>query len=84
MLGYEFTIDTGAHTPYYCKKLSYGSNEGKIIMSHVQKLKDMRWIWECNTGARCSSSRQSPTKNTFQTSKTLFGKYASPIGDITK
>ena len=35
MLGYEFAIDTGAHTPYCCKKPSYGSNEGDIIMSHV-------------------------------------------------
>ena len=41
MLGYGFTIDTGAHTPYCCRKPSYGSNEGEIIMSHVRKLKDM-------------------------------------------
>ena len=54
MLGYEFAIDTGDHTPYCCKKPSYGSNEGKIIMSHVRKLKDMGWIRECNTGGWCS------------------------------
>jgi hypothetical protein len=54
MLGYEFAIDTGDHTPYCCKKPSYGSNEGKIIMSHVRRLKDMGCIRECNTGGWCS------------------------------
>ena len=54
MLGYEFCIDTGRHTPYCCKKPAYGAHESKIIMSHVNKLLDMGWIKHCDTGGWCS------------------------------
>ena len=54
MLGYEFCIDTGRHTPYCCKKPAYGAHESKIIMKHVNKLLDMGWIHHCDTGGWCS------------------------------
>ena len=41
MLGYEFSIETGTHTPYCCRKPSYGVNEGSIIMKHIHKLLKM-------------------------------------------
>ena len=54
MIGFEFCLDTGNHTPYCCRKPSYGVNESKIIMSHVTKLLDMGWIKDCDTGGWCS------------------------------
>ena len=54
MIGYEFCIDTGNHTPYCCKKPSYGVHEGSVIMTHISKLLDMGWIKECNSGGWCS------------------------------
>ena len=41
MIGFEFCLDTGSHTPYCCRKPSYGVNESKIMMSHITKLLDM-------------------------------------------
>ena len=54
MLGYEFCIDTGSHTPYCCRKPAYGTHESKIIMKHIMKLLDMGWITHCETGGWCS------------------------------
>ena len=49
-LGFEFSIDTGSHTPYCCKKPKYGPNEGKVIMKHLQTLLSYTWVEECTTG----------------------------------
>ena len=54
MLGYELCIDTGSHTPYCCKKPTYGAHESKIIMKHIMKLLDMGWITHCESGGWCS------------------------------
>ena len=61
MLGYEFGIETGTHTPYYCRKSSYGVDEGSIIMKYIHKLLDMVWIKECTTDGWCSPIVLAPT-----------------------
>ena len=35
MIGYEFVIDVGSHTPHCRKEASYGTHEGKINMDHI-------------------------------------------------
>ena len=38
MLGFEFAIDTGSHTPVCCMKAYYGANESKIIAKTIDTL----------------------------------------------
>ena len=47
ILGYEFAIDTGDHTPICCKKPTYGFHESKVIMKHVLTLLANVWIRKC-------------------------------------
>jgi hypothetical protein len=47
ILGYEFAIDTGNHTPVCCKKPQYGPHESRIIMDNIETLKHNSWIKEC-------------------------------------
>ena len=50
ILSFEFSIDTGSHTPYFCKKYKYRPNEGKVIMKHIQKILGLKWVEECTNG----------------------------------
>ena len=47
ILGYEFGIDTGTHTPVCCRKPSYGFHESAIIKKELKKLRNNRWIRRC-------------------------------------
>lgn len=47
ILGYEFGVDTGTHTPVCCKKPAYGPHESKIIMEQIQDLLKNKWIVPC-------------------------------------
>lgn len=50
ILGFEFSIDTGRHTPVCCKKPRYGPHESKIIMKQIKTLLSNKWIRKCPTG----------------------------------
>lgn len=50
MLGFEFSIDTGSHTPVCCRKPHYGTHESKVIMDTVRTLRANDFIEECMTG----------------------------------
>jgi len=50
MLGFEFSIDTGSHTPVCCRKPHYGANESKVIMETIRTLKANDFIEECMQG----------------------------------
>ena len=50
MLGYEFCIDTGTHTPVCCKKPSYGPTESKIIMDNIKILQTWNFVYHCIEG----------------------------------
>ena len=43
IIGYEFAINTGEHTPVCCKKQSYSHHESKIIMKNIAKLLLNKW-----------------------------------------
>ena len=47
ILGYEFSIDTGTHTPVCSRKPSYGHHESKIIMEHINNLLRNKWARKC-------------------------------------
>jgi hypothetical protein len=47
IVGWEFSIDTGAATPVCCQKPHYGPHESKIIMHHINSLLSNDWIGEC-------------------------------------
>ena len=47
IIGYEFSIDTGDHTPVCCRKPSYGFHESKIIMEQIKALLANKWIRKC-------------------------------------
>ena len=46
ILGFEFSIDTGDHTPVCCKKPVYGPHESVVIMEHIKTLLHNRWAKE--------------------------------------
>ncbi len=48
ILGYEFTINTGNHTPLCCKKPTYGPHKAPIIMDNIHTLLSNNWIEECH------------------------------------
>ena len=50
ILGFEFAIDTGKHTPVCCKKPRYGPHESKIILKQVKVLLAEGMIERCATG----------------------------------
>ena len=50
ILGFEFAIDTGKHTPVCCKKPRYGPHETKIIMKQVKVLLANKLISKCTKG----------------------------------
>ena len=50
MLGVEFSIDTGNHTPVCCKKPNYGANESKVIMETIETLLANNFIEESREG----------------------------------
>ena len=50
MLGFEFAIDTGSHTPVKCRKPRYGPNESKVIMETIRALLSNNFIEECSEG----------------------------------
>jgi len=50
MLGFEFSIDTGSHTPVKCKKPHYRPNESKVIMETIKTLLSNKFIEECTDG----------------------------------
>ena len=50
ILGFEFAIDTGKHTPVCCKKPRYGPHESKIIMKQIKVLLANEWIKPCPQG----------------------------------
>lgn len=50
ILGFEFGIDTGQHTPVCCKKPRYGPHERVIILKQVKVLKHNEWIEKCASG----------------------------------
>ena len=54
ILGFEFGIDTGNHTPVCCKKPSYGPHESKTIRKSLQVLLSNGWIEKCTEGG-CGS-----------------------------
>ena len=47
ILGYEFAIDTGDHTPICCKKPCYGFHESKVMMQQIHTLLGNCWIKKC-------------------------------------
>ena len=47
IIGYEFTIDTGTHTPVCCRKPSYGFHEAKVIQTQITTLLGNKWIRKC-------------------------------------
>ena len=48
ILGYEFSLDTGASQPICAKQTQYGPHESKIIMGQIQDLLENDWIEECD------------------------------------
>ena len=50
ILGFEFAIDTGRHTPICCKKSRYGPHESKVILKQVKVLLANGWIERCPEG----------------------------------
>ena len=50
ILGFEFAIDTGNHTPVCCKKPRYGPHESVVILKQVKALLANEWIERCATG----------------------------------
>ena len=50
MLGFEFSIDTGNHTPVCCKKPYYGPNESKVIMKNILVLESNNFLDRCFSG----------------------------------
>ena len=50
ILGFEFAIDTGNHTPVCCKKPRYGPHESKVILKQVNVLLANEWITPCPHG----------------------------------
>lgn len=48
IIGYEFAVDTGTHTPVCCRKPVYGFHESKIIIK-ITKLLDNSWIKKCSS-----------------------------------
>ena len=51
ILGFEFSIDTGDHTPVCCKKPVYGPHESIVIMQHIRTLLHNRWAKEVQGSA---------------------------------
>ena len=47
IIGYEFAIDTGTHTPVCCRKPSYGFHEAKVIQTQIKTLLGNKWIRKC-------------------------------------
>ena len=51
ILGFEFSIDTGDHTPICVKKPVYGPNETVVIMKHLRTLLHNKWAKEIQGSA---------------------------------
>ena len=47
ILDYEFSIDTGAAKPFFCRRPTYGPHERPIILEQISSLLDNDWIEEC-------------------------------------
>ena len=51
ILGFEFSIDTGDHTPVCCKKPVYGPYETNVILEHLKTLLHNKWAKEIQGSA---------------------------------
>ena len=50
-MGFEFSIDTGDHTPVCCNKPVYGPYETNVIMEHIKTLLHNKWAREIQGSA---------------------------------
>ena len=48
ILGFEFSLDTGASPPVCCRAPHYGVHETKVMLDQLDTLKHNGWIEECS------------------------------------
>jgi hypothetical protein len=84
IIGWEFSINTGAATPVCCPKPHYGPHESKIIMGHINSLLSNDWMGNAvDPGVPSSSWPPNPIRSTWMTLTILSGACVSLTVSLT-